>query len=375
LTARRHRRFLVGTVDKETVLNILRRVKYPGYSRDIVSFGLVREIAAGGGKTEVALALSSASPEVPERLREEVLAALREAGAPAPAVTVENAPPARATGGTGAGNTAGGTPQGGRELPPARRPDGVRRVIAVASGKGGVGKSTLAVNLACALARRGLRVGLLDCDLHGPSVPRMTGLEGRLAFDGERMVPHERFGVRVMSIGFLVDEETPLIWRGPMITSAIRQLAFDVAWGELDALLVDLPPGTGDAPLSLAQMVALDGALIVTTPQPAAAAVALRGAALFPKVGVPVLGVVENMSWLELPADGGRATPFGAGGGAAVASALGAPLLGQVPLDERVRTGGDDGEPVAVAAPESTAGAAFAAIAGALAAKIDLAPA
>jgi ATP-binding protein involved in chromosome partitioning len=240
----------------------------------------------------------------------------------------------------------------------------VKHIIAVASGKGGVGKSTFAVNLACALARalsaqgRPGKVGLMDCDIYGPSVPLMIGVSGRPMLEGETLLPLENFGVKVMSMGLLIDADAPVVWRGPMIMKTISQFATNVRWGELDVLLIDLPPGTGDAQLSIAQSMALSGAIIVTTPQTAAVSVALRGAAMFTKVGVPILGVAENMSYLEA-ADGSRQHLFGQGGGLKVATALDTILLGEVPLDQTVRLGGDHGIPVVISHPEGNPARVF----------------
>lgn len=225
---------------------------------------------------------------------------------------------------------------------------GVARIIAVASGKGGVGKSTVATNLAIALQRQGWRVGLMDADIYGPSVPTMLHLSGRVfANDDKKIVPHEAYGIKAMSIGFLVPDDEPIIWRGPMVMGVVKQFLQDVAWGELDALIIDLPPGTGDAQLTMIQAVDIAGAVIVTTPQDVAVFDAVRGVEMFRKLEVPVLGVVENMSWMDLP-DGSRIHPFGEGGGRRTAERYEVPLLAQLPLDGRVREGGDLGRPVAL---------------------------
>jgi ATP-binding protein involved in chromosome partitioning len=227
-----------------------------------------------------------------------------------------------------------------------------------------VGKSTFAVNLACALAQlleqrgRPGRVGLMDCDIYGPSVPLMMGISGRPEIEGESLIPLERFGVKVMSMGFLVDDNTPVVWRGPMVMKTIQQFVQNVKWGELDILLVDLPPGTGDAQLSLVQTLPLDGAVIVTTPQLAATNVARKGGLMFQKVNVPLLGVAENMSWFE-DAAGNRQHLFGEGGGAVTAESLGTSLLGQVPLYPEIRAGGDCGLPIVVNTPSSRAAQVF----------------
>jgi ATP-binding protein involved in chromosome partitioning len=242
---------------------------------------------------------------------------------------------------------------------------GVIHTIAIASGKGGVGKSTVAVNLAVGLAQRGARVGLLDADIYGPSIPIMMGTDERPEIDasGRTIKPFDRWGVRFMSLGFLVDRDAAVIWRGPMVMKAIEQLLRDVAWGELDVLVVDMPPGTGDAQLTLSQKVRLSGAVIVTTPQDVALADAIKGVAMFRKVGVPVLGIVENMSSFHCPHCGNRTDVFGHGGGRREAARLEAPFLGEIPLDASIREGGDAGRPVVVADPASTISGSFLSVA------------
>ncbi len=239
----------------------------------------------------------------------------------------------------------------------------VGAIIAVASGKGGVGKSTVAVNLAVALARQGLRIGLLDADVYGPSLPRMLGLDRRPSTKGDKMIPLAAFGISAMSIGFLVDQDTAMIWRGPMVMSALEQMMREVAWGPLDVFVVDMPPGTGDAQLTMAQRVALAGAVIVSTPQDVALADARRGVRMFEKTRVPVLGLIENMSYFCCPNCGHRAEIFGHGGARAEATRLGVDFLGEVPLLLDVRASGDAGTPIVAAAPDSPAAQAFAQIA------------
>jgi ATP-binding protein involved in chromosome partitioning len=233
-------------------------------------------------------------------------------------------------------------------------------IIAVSSGKGGVGKSTVAVNLAVALQQAGARVGIMDADIYGPNVPRMLGLSGPPRLDNhDRMIPHEAFGVRVVSLAFLVAADQPAIWRGPIIMKVINQFLRDVAWGKLDFLIVDMPPGTGDAQLSLVQATHVHGALVVTTPQDVAAGDALRGARMFERVSVPILGIVENMSYFECPHCGKPSTLFGSGGGRKLADSLDLPLLAEIPLYPHVMEGGDAGQPIVVSEPESKASKAL----------------
>jgi ATP-binding protein involved in chromosome partitioning len=255
------------------------------------------------------------------------------------------------------------TPKSVAPPTPVAFPD-LGTIIAVSSGKGGVGKSTVAVNLAVALANAGARVGIMDADIYGPNVPRMLGLDGPPRLDNQdRMVPHEAFGVRVVSLGFLVAPDQPAIWRGPIIMKVINQFLRDVAWGKLDYLIVDMPPGTGDAQLSLVQATHVHGALIVTTPQDVSTGDALRGAKMFERVGVPILGIVENMSYFECPHCGKPTALFGSGGGRKLADSLGLPLLVEIPLYPRVLEGGDSGRPIVIAEPDSGAARALAKLA------------
>jgi ATP-binding protein involved in chromosome partitioning len=237
------------------------------------------------------------------------------------------------------------------------------KVLAISSGKGGVGKSTVATNLAVALAKKGARVGLMDADVYGPNVPRMMGVNSPPAVLDEKIVPLEAHGVKVISLGFLIERDQPAIWRGPIVMKIVNQFLRDVAWGQLDYLVVDLPPGTGDAQLSLVQATHVRGAIIVTTPQEVAVGDALRGAKMFQRVNVPVFGIVENMSWFECPHCGKPSALFGSGGGERLATELGLPLLGQVPLYPRVLEAADRGEPIVVAEPESSAARALFSIA------------
>src|SRR5687767_996156 len=253
-----------------------------------------------------------------------------------------------------------------RPVPPPQQPVSypeLGQVIAVSSGKGGVGKSTVAVNLAVALAKSGARVGLMDGDTYGPNIPRMMGVNSPPPVLNEKIVPLEAHGVKVISLGFLIERDQPAIWRGPIVMKIVNQFLKDVAWGQLDYFIVDLPPGTGDAQLSLVQATHVRGAVIVTTPQEVAVGDALRGAKMFQRVNVPVLGIVENMSWFECPHCGKPSALFGQGGGERLAKELGLPLLGQVPLHPKVMEGGDRGEPIVVSDPQSSAARAITAIA------------
>jgi ATP-binding protein involved in chromosome partitioning len=330
----------------------LASVKYPGFSRDIVSFGLVKDIRIAGADVTVQLTLTTNDPRVPQTVKEGAEAALAQIpGIGKVAVRIDIHAPAQAPGSTAAPSAAA-------------QIEGVRHVIAVASGKGGVGKSTVAANLALALQQTGAAVGLCDCDLYGPSIGLMFGSQERpMANEDNTILPIERYGVSLMSMGFLLDDASPAILRGPMVTRYTQQFLRQVAWGELDFLVLDLPPGTGDIQLTIVQTVALAGALIVTTPQEVALIDARKAASMFAKVNVPVLGLIENMSYFLCPSDGKRYDIFGSGGGEREAARLQAPLLGQIPIDIPTREAGDRGTPIVEAAPSSPVAAAFLTIA------------
>ncbi len=325
-----------------SVWDALKTVKYPGLGRDVVSFGFVRGVRVDGGAVRVSLEVASNNSQALEQLRAEVertLAALP--GVTAVAVEL----------GASATPTPSRRAQQATARDPGLIPD-VRFVVAVASGKGGVGKSTVAANLAVTLARQGHRVGLLDADIYGPSVPMLFGIDERPRLIENRLQPFQKYGIHLMSLGFVLEADTPVIWRGPMVMRAIEQLLGDVDWGGLDYLVVDLPPGTGDAQLTLAQKVPLSGAVIVTTPQDVALIDARKGLAMFRKVNVPVVGLIENMAGFVCPHCGETTPIFSAGGGERTARELETAFLGSIPLDAAIVTGGDAGVPIVVSQPE-----------------------
>jgi ATP-binding protein involved in chromosome partitioning len=335
---------------EETVKQALQTVKYPGYTRDIVSFGLVKQIAAGDGAVSIQVQLTAGTPDLAAQLKgecERILRALPEVRS----VYVDVRLPAASATGAAAATSSPWANQS--KIP------GIKRTVAVASGKGGVGKSTTSVNLACALEHLGAAVGLLDCDIYGPSIPLMMGVHQRPTISAqEKLVPPANHGVKVMSMGLLLEGDAPVIWRGPMIMKTIQQFVNSVEWGDLDYLLVDLPPGTGDAQLSLCQTVPLDGGVIVTTPQEASLGVVRKGIAMFEKVNVPILGIIENMSYFTTPS-GERVEIFGHGGGRAEAERRGIPFLGEVPIFTEIRESGDRGIPVVVSQPKGAAAQSF----------------
>ncbi len=359
---------VVSQPNEESIRSALKAVAYPGFTRDIVSFGIVKGIEVAGGRVAVSLALTSSDPQVAPKLKTDVESAVNSVeGVEECEVTV-----AVKSKGDSSESSSG---EGGDSPSPMQK---VRFAVAVASGKGGVGKSTFTVNLACAVDRilrrngRPGRVGIMDCDIYGPSIPLMLGVNRRPEVEDGLIQPLENFGVRVMSMGFLVEEDIPVIWRGPMVMKTIQQFASNVDWGELDILFVDLPPGTGDAQLSLVQTVPLEGAIVVTTPQLAAVNVARRGAMMFEKVSVPLIGVAENMSYHLNEETGERSYLFGEGGGEKTAARLDAPFLGQVPLDPRIREGCDHGVPIVISDPDIECSEAFARIGGSIAERFKL---
>ena len=368
----------MATPSTDALRAALREIKDPASGRDIVSAGLVEGIQARDGLVHVALLTDRAHAAAMEPVRRaaEALLARQPGVTNATAVlTAHKGPPPVSTVASRQGNQApqpGGHAHGHSHGPGAKGPGGgpaggkaalllpdVKAIVAVASGKGGVGKSTVAVNLAVSLARQGLKTGLLDADIYGPSLPRMLGVHRKPEVHGDKMIPIQAWGLSCMSIGFLVDEETAMVWRGPMVMGALEQMMGQVSWGALDVLIVDMPPGTGDAQLTMAQRVTLAGAVIVSTPQDIALLDARRGVKMFEKTRVPVLGLVENMSFFCCPNCGHRTEIFGHGGARAEAAKLGIEFLGEIPLLLDIRTASDAGTPIAASAPDSDAAKAY----------------
>ncbi len=327
--------------------DILRHVKYPGFTRDIVSFGVIHKIEIQEKDIQVVVKFTTKNQETKSQILGDIKRALSDK-VKKHQVTVTELPVEEQ-------NRDTGDPWAGRAPIP-----GIKNIIAVASGKGGVGKSTVSTNLAIALSRHGYKIGLMDSDIYGPSIHIMMGVEERpRVTDDQKIIPLEKFGIKLMSMGFLVDSDAPLIWRGPLVMKAVEQFLRDVVWGELDALVIDLPPGTGDAQLTLVQKTPLTGAVIVTTPQEVALVDARRGLKMFQKVQTKVLGIVENMSYFVCPDCGKKTFIFGNDGGVRSSTELGIPLLGQVPIEPIVTESGDAGVPVIDSHPDSASAKAF----------------
>ncbi len=368
----------MGETLEQAVRTALRAVRDPVTGRDVVEGGMVEGLTVRDGMVQFAIQVPRERARDSEPLRaaaEAAAAAVRGVISATVVLTAhrtEGAKPAAAAAGAPPPGAAPGAPPGAKTQPgqgPMLLPD-VGAIIAVASGKGGVGKSTTAVNLAVALASQGLKVGLLDADIYGPSLPQMLGTRERPRAEGQRIIPLQRWGLKAMSIGFLVEEETPMIWRGPMVMGALEQLMGQVEWGALDIMIVDMPPGTGDAQLTMSQRVPLAGAVIVSTPQDVALIDARRGVKMFERVGVPVLGLVENMSFYCCPNCGHRADIFGHGGAKAEAQRIGVEFLGELPLKVAIRELADAGTPIVAARPETEEAQAYQKIATRLREKV-----
>ncbi len=365
---------------QERIATALQGVAHPRHGTDVLTAEAVRDIGtttAGKVRLTVLLAASDDANLVRD-VRDAVqgVEGVTEVRVDVkdPAQYERTPPPAPAPKPSRALPVMDAAPQSGAKNvapPPQVMYPQLGRIIAVSSGKGGVGKSSMAVNLAIALAQRGARVGIMDADVYGPNLPLMLGVDAAPAVRDEKIIPLEAHGIKVMSIGFLIEKEQPAIWRGPIVMKIITQFLRDVNWGQLDYFLVDMPPGTGDAQLSLVQATSVHGAVIVTTPQQVAVGDALRGVKMFERVSVPVLGILENMSWFENPETGKPIALFGSGGGQRLADETNLPLLGQVPIDPRIQEGGDTGRPIIVAEPDAKASKAIRAIAEQVVARMD----
>ncbi len=355
----------MADVTRETILAALEGVKKDKGGKDVVSLGMISGVVIRDGNVGFAIEVVPSEGAQSEPLRQACEAAV-EAIPGVLSVTAVLTAERPAGSGAGANTAAPNTPPAGPQTSPdkSQKIPGIGAILAVASGKGGVGKSTTAVNLAVAMAADGARVGMLDCDVYGPSIPRLMRLSGQPeTVDGSHLMPMENYGVKCMSIGFLVEEDTPMIWRGPMVMSALGQMLRDVRWGELDILVCDLPPGTGDAQLTMAQNVPLTGAVIISTPQDIALLDVRRGIAMFERVDVPIFGIIENMSYFLCPHCGERSEVFSHGGARQTAAELGVDFLGEIPLDGAIRTTSDAGQPIVLAEPASAHTAAYCGIA------------
>jgi ATP-binding protein involved in chromosome partitioning len=347
----------MASVEPSSVLNALTAVRDPDLGKDIVSLGFVKDLRIDEGRVAFAIELTTPACPVKDQMREQARAAV----AALPGVTAVDIEMTAAV-------RAAGIPDGTRAAVP-----GVRNVIAVGAGKGGVGKTTVAVNIAVALARMGSRVGILDADMYGPNVPIMLGLQTQLTTDGQKILPAEKHGLQIVSMGFLTPDDSAVIWRGPMLHGAVQQFFREVAWDNLDYLVVDLPPGTGDVALSLSQSVPVSGAILVTTPQQVALADTRRAVRMYQKLNIRTLGLVENMSHFACPNCGHEADLFGHGAGERLAADMDVPFLGRVPLYQPIRVGGDTGQPIVVAEPQSAAGQALTSVAEQAAAQVSIA--
>ncbi|MEQ1575562.1 MAG: Mrp/NBP35 family ATP-binding protein [Vicinamibacterales bacterium] len=343
--------------DRETVLGALRAVVDPDLHRDIVTLGFVKDLVIDGARVSFTIELTTPACPVKDQMRDQAVAAVRALGVAE--VTVQLTAKVRSVSAPGAGKMP---------LP------GVKNVIAVGAGKGGVGKTTVAVNLALALAKCGSTVGILDADIYGPNVPIMLGLSGtQLETDGQRIVPAERYGAQIVSMAFLTQDDQAIIWRGPMLHSAVQQFFRDVAWRDLDYLIVDMPPGTGDVALSLSQTVPVAGAIVVTTPQKVSLADSRRAIRMYQKLNIPPIGIVENMSYFACENCHHESDIFGHGGGESLAAEMGVPFLGRLPVYQAIREGGDSGVPLVIGDSASPAARAFLTVAERTAAQVSIA--
>ncbi|HEX7486899.1 MAG TPA: Mrp/NBP35 family ATP-binding protein [Vicinamibacterales bacterium] len=347
----------MSSVDQAAVLDALRVVKDPDLHRDIVALNFVKDLQIDGGRVAFTIELTTPACPVKDAMRDQA----RTAVSAVPGVTAVEV-------------TMTASVRTARNIESTQTPiPGVKNVVAIGAGKGGVGKTTLAVNLAVALSTLGSRVGMIDGDIYGPNVPMMLGVQAQLEAEGEKIVPAEKFGIKVVSMGFLTDDQSPVIWRGPMLHSVIRQFFHEVKWGELDYLLIDMPPGTGDVALSLSQTVPVAGAIVVTTPQEVSLADSRRAVRMYQKLNIPVLGLVENMSYFVCPTCQHESDIFGRGGGERTAREMDVPFLGRIPIYEPIRRGGDSGHPLVIAEPESAVARAFFSAAEQLAVQVSIA--
>lgn len=346
----------INQITEARVLEALRTVMDPELGKDLVTLNMIKNVRIEGTKVKFSLMLTTMACPLKKELETNSINAVKSI----PGVTAVEI------------ETGAEVPQA-KKLPDKQAIPGVKNTIAVASGKGGVGKSTVSVNLAMALAKTGAKVGLLDTDLFGPSIPMMMGIHEPLkATPEERLIPLDKYGVKLISVGFMLDEETPLVWRGPLVMQLIKQFLVGVEWGELDYLVIDLPPGTGDVQLTLVQTIPLTGAVVVTTPQDVALIDARRAIKMFHEVKVPILGLVENMSFFVCPHCNEKSEIFSHGGGQKTSERYNVPLIGKIPIDMAIREGGDSGKPIVVSSPDSPHSKAFSDIASAVASKISI---
>src|SRR5262252_7479811 len=344
-------------VDQAAVLEALRVVKDPDLGRDIVSLGFIKDLSVADGRVAFTIELTTPACPVKDLMRDQARAAVMQLPGIS-SVDIQMSARVREA----------ADPSGGRSAVP-----GIKNVIAVGAGKGGVGKTTVAVNLAIALAKCGSKVGIVDGDIYGPNVPIMLGLKSDLTTDGEKIVPAEKYGLQVISMGFLTKDDAPIIWRGPMLHGALQQFFREVRWVDLDYLVIDMPPGTGDVALSLSQTVPVAGAIVVTTPQQVSLADSVRAVAMYKKLNIPTLGIIENMSYFVCPSCSHESDIFGHGGGERMAAELGVPFLGRIPIYQPIREGSDTGVPLIVSEPDSPAAQAFMAAAERAAAQVSIA--